>query len=147
MNLRVKGVAFHTGSGGVQFVSYESSLYAVRKIFDMAADMGMESMDLVDIGGGFTLITPNTTKNFEEVAPKIATLVEDLFPQKHIKIIAEPGRYISEGVCYLACKIIGQKTTTDGLRHYYINNGIFQGHMWRTFGEHREFLPVDDSCS
>ena len=41
LGLRIKGVAFHTGSGGVQFKSYESSLYNAREIFDMAVKMGM----------------------------------------------------------------------------------------------------------
>jgi ornithine decarboxylase len=56
LGLRIKGVSFHTGSGGVEFESYESSLYNTRKIFDMAQQMGMEKMDLIDIGGGFTLV-------------------------------------------------------------------------------------------
>ena len=145
LNLRVKGVAFHTGSGGVQFSSYESSLHEARKIFDMAAGMGMKEMDLVDIGGGFTLITPNSKKNFEEVAPSIGALIDKLFPEEHVRFIAEPGRYIAECVCYLACKIIGQKTT-DGHRHFYINNGIYQGYMVRQFGEDMEFHPLDDAC-
>jgi ornithine decarboxylase len=36
LGLRIKGVCFHTGSGGVTFAAYESSLKNVRKVFDMA---------------------------------------------------------------------------------------------------------------
>ena len=69
LNLRVKGVAFHTGSGGVTFDTYRSSLINARKVFDMAEKMGMKKMDFLDIGGGFTLIVPGEGKNFDDVAP------------------------------------------------------------------------------
>lgn len=69
LGLRMKGVSFHTGSGGVKLESYENSLKNARKVFDIAQGLGMPEMDLLDIGGGFTLILPNSAKNFEEVAP------------------------------------------------------------------------------
>ena len=34
----------------------------------MAADLGLEKMDLVDIGGGFSYVVPGTGGNFNEVA-------------------------------------------------------------------------------
>ena len=72
LNLHIKGVAFHTGSGGVTFSSYESSLKNIRKIFNMAKQKGLKEMDFIDIGGGFTMIYPGTGKNFNEVAPLIS---------------------------------------------------------------------------
>ena len=36
LDLKVVGVAFHTGSGGVTFPAYDSSIRNARKIFDMA---------------------------------------------------------------------------------------------------------------
>lgn len=132
--MHIKGVAFHTGSGGVTFSSYESSLKNIRKIFDMAKQKGLKEMDFLDIGGGFTLICPGTGKNFDEVAPLIGKSLDKIFPEKHIRVIAEPGRYVCETVCYLASAIIGQKNI-NGNRHYYINNGIYQGYTVRNFGE------------
>jgi len=107
LNLRIKGVAFHTGSGGVTIKAYRDTLQNARKVFDMASGMGLEEMDLLDIGGGFTLILPNSTKNFEEVAPIIGELLDELFPEDYIRVIAEPGRYVVESVVYLASMIIG----------------------------------------
>lgn len=134
LNMHIKGVAFHTGSGGVTFSSYESSLKNIRKIFDMAKQKGLKEMDFIDIGGGFTLICPGTGKNFNEVAPLISKTLDKVFPEKHIRVIAEPGRFVCETVCYLASAIIGQKNI-NGNRHYYINNGIYQGYTVRLFGE------------
>ena len=92
-------------------------------------------MDFLDIGGGFTLICPGTGKNFEEVAPMIGKLLDEVFPEPNIQIIAEPGRYIVESIAFMASKIIGQKTLRNGDRHYYVNNGIYQGYTVRIFGE------------
>lgn len=36
LGLRVKGVCFHTGSGGVTLEAYSSSLENARKVFDIA---------------------------------------------------------------------------------------------------------------
>jgi len=55
LGLYVKGVAFHTGSGGVTFDSYKTSVVNARKIFDKAEKMGLKKMDFLDIGGGFSL--------------------------------------------------------------------------------------------
>ena len=59
-------------------------------------------MDFVDIGGGFTYIFPGTGKNFDEVGPKIGKLLDKVFPDPSIRIIAEPGRLISESSVYVA---------------------------------------------
>jgi len=111
----------------------------------MAASMGMQEMDLVDIGGGFTLICPDSGTNFEEIAPKIGQLLEEYFPSPHVRVIAEPGRFISEGCLHLVCRVIGKKTTSTGHIHYYINNGVYQGFFQLKTGEEFVFQPLDDS--
>ena len=53
LNLKLIGVSFHTGSGGVSYKSYEGCLINARKVFDMAKQMGIK-MNFLDIGGGFS---------------------------------------------------------------------------------------------
>jgi len=55
INLKIVGVAFHVGSGGVSFESYRISILNARKIFDMSEKMGLK-MNFLDIGGGFTML-------------------------------------------------------------------------------------------
>ena len=76
LGLHLKGVAFHTGSGGVDYQTYIRSLEQVKQIFDDGKAMGHNRMDLVDIGGGFTGILPGSGKNFEEVAPNIRQAID-----------------------------------------------------------------------
>ena len=56
LGLKIKGASFHVGSGGVLYGEYEQCLLDVRKIFDMAQQMGLPKMDFLDLGGGFTYI-------------------------------------------------------------------------------------------
>lgn len=107
LGLRVKGVAFHVGSGGVTVDAYQESLINARKVFDMAKKMGMKPMDLLDIGGGFTMVAEHQPKNFTAVAPVVSRLIDQIFPESEVRVIAEPGRYISESVVYHAATIIG----------------------------------------
>ena len=52
-------------------------------------------MDLLDIGGGFSQICDiDKNTNFNQVAPVISEAINKYFPEKHIRIIGEPGRYI-----------------------------------------------------
>jgi len=107
LGLKIVGVAFHTGSGGVTFPAYDISIRNARNIFDMAKSMGMPEMNFLDIGGGFTLIHDEDIKNMPYVAPLIGKLLDELFPDPKMTIVAEPGRYISESVCYLLTRVIG----------------------------------------
>ena len=117
LGLRVKGITFHVGSGGVSFEKYESSIRNARKIFDLAASMGLEEMNFLDVGGGFTCHhgyhggEPDPAKNFEFVAPQISALIDELFPDPKVQVIARPGRFISESSVYLTSRIILVKTT------------------------------------
>ena len=87
-------------------------------------------MDLIDIGGGFTLLNSETNKNFITVGKVLNTKINEIFPDKTVRIIGEPGTYVSERCMYLATQIIGQKTIGE-IMHYFVNNGIYQGFMLR----------------
>lgn len=143
LDLHVKGVAFHTGSGGVTVEPYQNSLKDAREVFDMAKAMGMPEMDLLDIGGGFTQCAPfEEGKNFDQVAPRIVKAIDDLF-EDEIEVIAEPGRLLSESYSHLVSNIIGTKVL-NGTRNYYVNTGLYQAYFYpRLFGEPGDFIPVD----
>jgi len=68
----------------------------------MAEKLGLPKMDFLDIGGGFTYIQPGSGKNFDEVALQIGSMIDKHFPDPTIRVIAEPGRYISESSAYIA---------------------------------------------
>ena len=55
-------------------------------------------MDILDIGGGFSMSSTDPEKNFDYVAPKINEMLKEYFPgaNNKIKVIGEPGRFIAQ---------------------------------------------------
>lgn len=84
LGIRVKGVSFHVGSGGVAAESYVKSLENTKKIFDTNIELGLQPMDLVDIGGGYSMINPDTTTNFILVGSILRSKIDELFPDKSV---------------------------------------------------------------
>lgn len=52
LGLNLKGVAFHVGSGATDFTSIYKAIKDSRVIFDKVLDMGLNPLELLDIGGG-----------------------------------------------------------------------------------------------
>jgi ornithine decarboxylase len=107
LRMKIRGVAFHTGSGGVTFKAYESSIVNAHRIFERAKELGLKQMDFLDIGGGFTMIHDQSDKNIQLVGPRINSLINRLFPDPAVKVIGEPGRFVCESAVYMASSIIG----------------------------------------
>ena len=53
------------------------------------------SINILDIGAGFSMSAENPENNFDKIAPKIKNLLKKEFGNhKKLRIIAEPGRLI-----------------------------------------------------
>lgn len=131
------GINFHIGSITEKFDIYEKALGKVRKLFDFAATLGFK-LNVVNIGGGFMGHEINYLDNY--VKP-INDGIEKYFPDKSIKIVAEPGRYFVESSCVMATQIILKRISTDGHVHYYLNEGVFLSFLFnliygKTTAEH-----------
>jgi ornithine decarboxylase len=107
LKLRVRGVSFHVGSGGCSFEEYKESIMNAKNIFEMAEEKGMPEMDMLDIGGGFSMSSAIPDNNFDIVAPKIQNMLNEYFPGKNkkVRVIGEPGRYICQDSMSLCVKV------------------------------------------
>ncbi|CAN1315270.1 Ornithine decarboxylase, chloroplastic [Linum perenne] len=94
--------------------------YAVKSVFDTATRLGLPRMNMLDIGGGFT-----SGSQFEDAASEIRAALNDYFSDEPgLKVISEPGRFLSESAFTLAATIIG-KRVRGGEREYWINDGLY----------------------
>lgn len=95
----------------------------------MAEQKGMPDMDLLDIGGGFSMSSEKEENNFDVVAPQIQNMLSEYFPgkNKNIKVIGEPGRNICQDAMSLVVKVFLARQHGPDCRHYFVNNGIYQG--------------------
>lgn len=134
LNLKVVGIAFHVGSSCQSTDSYEEAIKVSRSAYDMALKMGFK-MTLLDIGGGFTGSDTYHYKKFvdkvptfSEMAAVISRAIDVYYPEQHLTIIGEPGRYYCQSAFTLYTKIIS-KSGIDRKNWktimYYLNDGIY----------------------
>lgn len=121
--LVVEGLSFHVGSQTTNFDNYVQAINLAHNIFQEAKDRGYTKMNLLDIGGGFPAPYDSTVKPFSELAHKINTELDRLFP-KEVQILAEPGRFMVATAATAVSKIIG-KAMRDGKICYYIDDGVY----------------------
>jgi len=121
--LVVEGLSFHVGSQTINFDNYVQAINLAAGVFQEARDRGYTKMNLLDIGGGFPAPYDATVKPFSELARKINSELDRLFP-KDIQILAEPGRFMVATAATAISTIIG-KAVRDGKLCYYIDDGVY----------------------
>ncbi|XP_045512998.1 ornithine decarboxylase 1-like [Pieris brassicae] len=124
LKIKVVGVAFHVGSICNSTDSHATGIRHARSLFDYEARQGRE-MKIVDIGGGF--LSEKTT-DIDKVSQLINTSLEEFFPDKNVKIIAEPGRYVCDSSMTLYCSINTVKRIkkdNEYINMIYLNDGIY----------------------
>ncbi len=103
-NLNIRGVHIHIGSQILDAGPFEN---AIKKVLEFLKKYKIE-VDHFNIGGGlgiiYSLEHPETAKSF---AKKILPLLK----RSHLKIILEPGRFISGNSGILVTKVIYTKRT------------------------------------
>jgi len=120
--LTVEGLCFHVGSQCTNFENYVQALHLSAHVFGEAKARGFD-LKLIDIGGGFPAPYDDNVQPFEELARRINSELERLFPES-IEVIAEPGRFIVATAATLVAEVIG-KAVRNGKLCYYVNDGIY----------------------
>ena len=123
LNLNVVGVAFHVGSGAKCAKPYLSALQLARSVFNMAVEMGMKPLSILDIGGGFPAFDGEVDVTFEQIAKVIRPKI-DLWFDEHVQVVAEPGRFVVGAAFSLVTKIMSRRMRGDVV-DYFIADGVY----------------------
>jgi ornithine decarboxylase len=103
---------------------------ALLQIFDLGNGMGF-SMQLLDIGGGFTGHFDSCGNvMFGDIATTInGALAAHFPPESGVQVIAEPGRYFAETAATLLTPVYGVRDRPDGSggikKDYWITDGLY----------------------
>lgn len=117
LNINVVGTAFHVGSDAKNPYIFKYAVYLSHNIFVRAEKIG-HNMQILNIGGGFK-------SNIPDISIALNSSINKYFPKsRNIDIIAEPGRFFSESMSTLACKIIGKKKYNNSIK-YWITDGLY----------------------
>ncbi len=134
------GLCFHIGS---QCVYSDNFVKAVRTSGDLIRALSVEGLQvkMLDIGGGFPVQYVEPTPDIEDICAPINRALER-FVRSDVRIICEPGRFISASPVTLVCSVIG-KAERDGKVWYYLDDGLYSTFSGMLF-DHCTYPVVTD---
>ncbi|MFA5928626.1 MAG: type III PLP-dependent enzyme [Candidatus Margulisiibacteriota bacterium] len=119
------GVSFHVGCQCLNPVNYGKALELTAEVFSACKKINMP-LSMLDIGGGFPIqyLPGSKVPTIQDIARKINNSLDKLFPDKRIKIIAEPGRFLCGPCANLITSVIGHNVR-NGKRWYALDDGLY----------------------
>ena len=124
------GVTFHVGSQCRNPENWRVGIEKARQVFDLMQKVGLNPR-LLNIGGGFPVRHVKPIPSIEVIGDVVNRALE-AFPA-HVKVIAEPGRYMVSDAGYFVCRVIGT-ATRGGKRWMHLDAGLFGGIIETTEG-------------
>ncbi len=134
------GFCFHVGSQCTEASAYTAAIKTAASLIQTARARGLDTM-VLDIGGGFPISYTHAVPSIERIGARItAALRRHIAP--NIRVICEPGRYISGEAVTLVTSVIG-KAVRDGMPWYYLDDGVYGSFSGRIY-DHCVYPIVTD---
>lgn len=116
------GLSFHIGSQCIFAENYLRAIDAAETLIQELKDNGFTT-HVLDIGGGFPVPYVEPVPDIDEFCEPINEALERQIPG-NIRVLCEPGRFISASTTTLVCSVIG-KSERDGKMWYYLDDGLY----------------------
>jgi len=116
------GLSFHIGSQCIYPENYVKAIEAARKLI-YQLDCANFDTRILDIGGGFPSQYLDPIPPIDQFCAPIQKALDKKI-RPGIKVIAEPGRFISASPVTLVASIVG-KSYRDGKMWYYLDDGLY----------------------
>jgi ornithine decarboxylase len=134
LKIPFRGFCFHVGSQCTTVEKYVDSIRTARALMALAAERSFAT-DILDIGGGFPIEYTEDVPTIESIGGKIMdALRAEIDPS--VRIICEPGRFISGEAVTLIASVIG-KAVRDGVKWYYLDDGLYGSFSGRLYDQCR----------
>jgi ornithine decarboxylase len=129
-NLDYCGLAFHVGSQCFDNGVYIKAINEAANLIDELHSNGVKT-ELLDIGGGFPVPYTDKVIPIEDFCRPIQRQLDKRL-EKNIKVICEPGRFISATSTTLVSSIIG-KSVRSGKSWYFLDDGVYGSFSGRVY--------------
>ena len=143
LGLNIHGLSFHVGSQVPNANRHVEAINECAGIIKAAKENGIE-LNVLDIGGGFPVDyeKAEATNIFEFCAPIREALKQ--IPAD-IKIIAEPGRFLSAPAMINICTVVGKAERFEK-PWYYLDDGVYCSYSGQIFDHviYPKFTPYVD---
>jgi ornithine decarboxylase len=122
--LKVRGVTFHVGSQSESPQVWDAAISMAGELIASLTNAGF-TMEFLDMGGGFPAEYEDLALTIKDAAKVINKALDEHIPAE-IRVLAEPGRYLSANSSVMVATVIGRehRSGTDWL---YLDVGVFQG--------------------
>src|SRR5271168_624130 len=121
LRIKIDGLSFHVGSQALDSATIVKAIAACRELLQSTMRAG-NSLNLLDIGGGYPVDYQKRSIPIEEFCAPIVQALKDLPPT--VRVIAEPGRYIAAPAAVCVASVMG-RALRDGLWWYYLDDGLY----------------------
>ncbi|MDZ4723252.1 MAG: type III PLP-dependent enzyme [candidate division Zixibacteria bacterium] len=116
------GLSFHIGSQCLWSENYLKAIDASKALIGKLDTAGFNTR-VLDIGGGFPVQYVEPIPSTEDFCAPIRKALDKKI-RPGVKLISEPGRFISASPVTLVCSIIG-KSFRDGKMWYFLDDGLY----------------------
>lgn len=138
MGFTVVGVSFHVGSQITTPSKHVEALTLVRQLMNEVLSLGITTLKIVDIGGGWPVPYTVPVMSISEFTKPISDVINKLFPPDQFQVFSEPGRFISAPSTILLTSVMG-KGIRDSSTMYYLDDGIYNSYSGLLF-DHASYL-------
>lgn len=132
----VIGIAFHVGSQMKTPAKHLEAIQFSRKLIDQAEAAGIDTMYIIDLGGGWPISYVEPAMPIEDFIAPIRESLDTLFPD--FEIFSEPGRFVAGPAVTLVCSVMG-RSFRNGSMMYYLDDGIYNSYSGILF-DHGNYL-------
>jgi ornithine decarboxylase len=122
LGVRVRGLSFHVGSQVAEPRKYVEAIGACRELIETAQRSGLGELEVLDIGGGFPIGYRREPIPIGQFCRPIRQALKKL--PKHVRVIAEPGRFIAGPAGTCVSRVIG-RAQREGRWWYYLDDGVY----------------------
>jgi ornithine decarboxylase len=129
LQIKIDGLSFHVGSQAVDPAMTVQAISACRELLQDAMRAG-HAGNILDIGGGFPVDYVKRSMSIEEFCAPIVKALSGL--PAGIRVIAEPGRYISAPSGIAVASVMG-RALRDGRWWYYLDDGLYGSYSGQVY--------------
>jgi ornithine decarboxylase len=139
IGIHIKGLSFHVGSQCSDAQQQVKAIETCNTLIRRCSSADTTPLSVLDIGGGFPVAYDNKPVDIDGYCAPIREALAAL-PQ-HVRVIAEPGRFISGPAMTCIATVIG-KAVRSGLRWYYLDEGVYSAFSGQIFDHVRYPLEI-----
>jgi ornithine decarboxylase len=135
IGVNISGVSFHVGSDSKNPGIFEKAIWFSKEVHEYGKKKG-HTMDMLDIGGGFTF------GNIKQSSLVLNKALREAYKGEKLQFIAEPGRYFVEDVFTFFTPVIG-KRVREGALEYWVGDSLYGSFNSVIYdGQKPGFVPI-----